>query len=260
MSVKPSSVSSAEIAIRQLTELAEFKLCVEMQLAVWGYNEGDLIPARMFLVAQRIGGQVLGAYDGDTMAGFAMSLPGYRNGHAYLHSHMLAVLPEYRNRSIGRWLKLAQRDEALTRGIALIEWTFDPLEIKNAYLNMEKLGAISRRYKHNFYGPSSSPLQGGLPTDRLYAEWWLRSRRVERLLNDGSPIDLEMVAEVTVPGAIYDWKKSPEHRPQALALQTKNRELLEKYFREGLSVTGVKRDAAGNGTFQIARWDEDWVY
>ena len=78
-----------------------------------------------------------------------------------------------------------QREEALARGFELIEWTFDPLEIKNAYLNIEKLGAIARRYTINQYGITSSPLQGGLPTDRLIAEWWLKSKRVETLLRDG---------------------------------------------------------------------------
>ena len=171
-----------EVQIRTLTELSEFDLCVEIETAVWGYDPADIIPRRMFLLAQRIGGQVLGAYVGDVMVGFAMALPGYRNGHPYLHSHMVGVLPEYRNLGLGRTLKLAQRDDALKRGFQLMEWTFDPLEIKNAHLNIARLGAIVRRYKRNFYGPSSSPLQGGLPTDRVYAEWWLDSRRVRSVL------------------------------------------------------------------------------
>ncbi len=161
-----------------MTTLEQFERCVVLQLEVWGYSDGDVIPRRVFVVAQRIGGQVIGAFDGDTIVGFAMSLPGYRNGKPYLHSHMLAVLPEYRNVGLGRRLKLAQRDDAIARGFDLMEWTFDPLEIKNAHLNIARLGAISRRYQPDFYGPSSSPLQGGLPTDRLYAEWWLRSPRV----------------------------------------------------------------------------------
>ena len=144
------------------------------------------------MVAKRIGGQVIGAFDGDTQIGFAMSLPGYRDGKPYLHSHMLAVLPQYRNEGIGRRLKLAQRDDAIARGFDLMEWTLNPLEIRNAHLNIARLGAIVRRYEPNFYGPSSSPLQGGLPTDRLYAEWWLRSSRVASICavrspNDGNP-------------------------------------------------------------------------
>ena len=173
-----------QIRIAPVTSLADFEQAVEVQLAVWGYSDSDVVPKRVFLVAQRIGGQVLGAFDGEALVGFAMALPGYRDGKPYLHWHMLAVLPEYRNAGLGRRLKLAQRDDALARGIEWMEWTFDPLEIKNAHLNIARLGAIARRYMRNIYGPSTSPLQGGLPTDRLVVEWWLRSERVRRALGE----------------------------------------------------------------------------
>ena len=121
---------------------------------MWGYDSGDIVPRRLFLLASKIGGQVVGAFDAQrVMVGFAMALPAIRNGMPYLHSHMLAVLPEYRNAGLGRRLKLAQRDDALARGFDLMEWTFDPLEIKNAYLNLCRLGAITRRYAADFYGP-----------------------------------------------------------------------------------------------------------
>ena len=81
---------------------------------------------------------------------------------------------------------MLQREDALARGFELMEWTFDPLEIKNAYLNIERLGAIARRYNVNQYGITSSPLQGGLPTDRLVAEWWLKSKRVEGCWSTGT--------------------------------------------------------------------------
>ena len=132
-----------QIRISPVKTLADFESCVEVQLAVWGYSDGDLIPKRVFIVAERIGGQVLGAYDGNKLVGFAMAFPGYRDGKPYLHSHMLAVLAKYRNAGLGRRLKLAQRDDALARGIDRMEWTFDPLEIKNAHLNIARLGAIA---------------------------------------------------------------------------------------------------------------------
>jgi predicted GNAT superfamily acetyltransferase len=244
-----------DIQIRQLTTLEQFERCVVLQLEVWGYSDGDLIPRRVFLVAQRIGGQVLGAFDGDTIIGFAMALPGYRDRHAYLHSHMLAVLPEYRNAGLGRRLKLAQRDDAVVRGFDLMEWTYDPLEIKNAHLNIARLGAISRRYQADFYGPSSSPLQGGLPTDRLYAEWWLNSPRVTGLLR-GEAQPVEIVERVTVPHAIYQWKQDAQQRGLAQALQTGNREALESAFSRGLAVLGYERDSEGNGSFLLGQWNE----
>jgi predicted GNAT superfamily acetyltransferase len=252
MSARPSD----RIDIRALTTHEQFERCVALQVAVWGYNEGDVIPRRMFVVAQRIGGQVLGAFDGDAMVGFAMSLPGYRDGRSYLHSHMLAVLSEYRNAGIGRRLKLAQRDDAILRGFDLMEWTFDPLEIKNAHLNIARLGAIARRYQPDFYGPSTSPLQGGLPTDRLYAEWWLHSPRVAGMLR-GEAQHLPVVERVTVPHAIYRWKQDVEQRGLAQELQTGIRETLQSAFHRGLAVVDYERDAEGNGCYLLGPWKVD---
>lgn len=250
-----NTASQNPIHIHSLTTLEQFERCVVLQLEVWGYSDGDVIPRRVFVVAQRIGGQVIGAFDGDTLIGFAMSLPGYREGKPYLHSHMLAVQPQYRNAGIGRRLKLAQRDDALARGFDLMEWTFDPLEIRNAHLNIARLGAIVRRYQPDFYGPSSSPLQGGLPTDRLYAEWWLRSGRVAGILR-GEAQPIEIIERITVPHAIYQWKQDPQQRNRARAVQSGNREALESAFHRALAVVGYERDAEGNGTFLLGPWTE----
>jgi predicted GNAT superfamily acetyltransferase len=251
MNVEPQS----SIHIQPLTTLEHFERCVVLQIEVWGYSDGDVIPRRVFVVAQRIGGQVIGAFDGGTLIGFAMSLPGYRDGKPYLHSHMLAVQPQYRNSGIGRRLKLAQRDDAIASGFDLMEWTFDPLEIRNAHLNIARLGVIVRRYQPDFYGPSSSPLQGGLPTDRLYAEWWLRSNRVASILR-GEAQPIEVIERVTVPHAIYQWKQDAQQRSLARTLQSSNREALESAFHRGLAVIGYERDAEGNGTFLLGVWKQ----
>src|SRR5438445_2224144 len=176
---------ATSISIRKCHRLDEMRACVALQKEVWNFTDAELVPLRMFVVADKVGGQVMGAFDGYLLVGFALSVPGTRTGHVYLHSHMLAVRKDHRNSGLGRRLKLMQREDAMARGIELIEWTFDPLEIKNAYLNLEKLGAIARRYNINQYGITSSPLQGGLPSDRLIAEWWLKSKRVETLLEKG---------------------------------------------------------------------------
>ena len=196
-----STAPQRDIRISPLTSFEHFDRCADVQQEIWGYGDGDVVSRRIFTVVSHIGGQVLGAFDGDTIVGFAFSLPGYRDGHAYLHSHILAVLPDYRNAGIGRRLKFAQRDDAIARGFDLMEWTFDPLEIKNAHLNIARLGAIVRRYEPDCYGPSTSPLQGGLPTDRLYAEWWLRSPRVVGLLRGEAPPTQVVEQRVTVPHA-----------------------------------------------------------
>ena len=245
--------AASSIEIRPLTRLVDFERCVELQVTVWGYNEGDVIPRRVFVVAERIGGQVLGAFAEGTMVGFAMSLPGYRDGMAYLHSHMLAVLPEFRNAGLGQKLKLAQREDAIARGFELMEWTFDPLEIKNAHLNLHRLGAICRRYQEDFYGPSSSPLQGGLPTDRLYAEWWIRSAHVEEVLR-GEVAAVHSERRVTVPKEIYTWKR--EGSAGARETQTRVREELLAGFAKGLAAVGYERDEGGNGSYLLAVWDQ----
>src|SRR5579864_6317011 len=141
-----------EIKIRKCAGIEEFRACVSLQKEVWKFEDADLVPLRMFVVADKVGGQIIGAFAGDALVGYVFGVPGTRAGHSYLHSHMLAVSEDYRNRGLGRTLKLAQRQDAVERGFEMIEWTFDPLEIKNAWLNITKLGAIARRYYENHYG------------------------------------------------------------------------------------------------------------
>ena len=251
--------STPGVRIESFTELDQFDQCVALEEAIWGYNEADMIPRRMFLLASRIGGQVLGALLGDQVIGFAMALPAYRNGHAYLHSHMVGVLSQHRNFGVARALKLAQRNDAIARGFDLMEWTFDPLEIKNANLNITKLGAIVRRYQHDFYGPSSSPLQGGLPTDRVYAEWWLKSERVVQTLS-GERHCFDIAEQVTVPADIYAWKSDEAQRQKAQSLQQHNAAALDAAFARGLTVLGYERTRNGDGHFLLGRWNESLNY
>src|ERR1035438_9951778 len=241
------SMTTASIVLRRCHAIDEFRACVALQKEVWNFTDAELVPLRMFVVADKVGGQVMGAFDGSVMVGFALSVPGTRSGHIYLHSHMLAVRKDHRNSGLGRRLKLMQREDALARGIELIEWTFDPLEIKNAYLNIEKLGAITRGYNINQYGITSSPLQGGLPSDRLIAEWWLKSKRVETLLATGRNPPVKGESSIEVPAQIYEWKAAAETRGKAQQVQEHNREQFLRAFSHGLAVVGYERDAKGNG-------------
>ena len=246
--------------IRHCRGLEELRACVALQKDVWNFTDAELVPLRMFVVAEKVGGQVMGAFNGAAMVGFALSVPGTRSGHIYLHSHMLAVRKEYRNSGLGRRLKLLQREDALARGIELIEWTFDPLEIKNAYLNIEKLGAVVRRYNINQYGITSSPLQGGLPSDRLIAEWWLKSRHVVSVLEAGKTPPFQQHSAIEVPAQIYEWKAAPETRSRAQQVQERNREQFLRAFGSGFTVLGYDRDSTGNGKFLLGNWDEKWSY
>ncbi|MBB6143892.1 putative GNAT superfamily acetyltransferase [Silvibacterium bohemicum] len=259
------------IQIRTCESFEELDACVQLQVETWGYADGDVIPRRAFIVARRIGGQVIGAFnvsaseksdpENGSLIGFAMALPGIRSREnaspmPYLHSHMLAVRAAYRNDGVGRRLKLFQRIEALRRGIELMEWTFDPLEIKNSFLNIHRLGAIVRSYTPNFYGVSSSRLQGGLPTDRLHAEWHLRSARVEASLTGKSSQPGTIEETILIPHQIGEWKSSQEHIGRALAVQRENRQRFESAFSRGLTVIGFRKDVEGNGIFELAPFED----
>jgi predicted GNAT superfamily acetyltransferase len=254
------------IAIRNCRGFEEMEACVRLQIDTWGYDENDVTARKTFMLAQKIGGQVLGAFDSELAAGqlgtqakalvgFAMSLPGIKeteNGpQPYLHSHMLAVRPSHRNRGLGAQLKWEQRREALSRGINRMEWTFDPLVIPNAFLNIHRLGAISRTYLVDFYGVSSSRLQGGLPTDRLLADWMLDSPRVEATFAQ-RPAAAQCIEErIFVPAPIDRWKTSEASRERALDVQLENRRKFQDAFSRGLVVLGFSRDAEGNGIFEL---------
>jgi predicted GNAT superfamily acetyltransferase len=253
-------MTESKMIIRKCHNLEEMLACVTLQQEVWNFADAELVPMRVFVVAEKIGGQVIGAFDDGRMVAFALSLPGSRGGHSYLHSQMLAVRSPYRNAGLGRQIKLFQREDALARGFELIEWTFDPLEIKNAYLNIERLGAIARRYHVNQYGITSSPLQGGLPSDRLVAEWWLKSKRVEKLLGEGRRPEFETLKTISVPAQVYEWKASAATRERALEVQECNRKDFLQAFSDGLAVLGYDRDPQGAGKFLLGRWEETWIY
>jgi len=172
------------ITFKQLKTLEDLNPCEDLQGAVWKFNKSDIIPPRFMRVLCKHGGFAMGAFDGDKMIGFVFGVPAIHYGRPSQHSHMLAVLPEYRNHNVGYQLKMAQREEALNRNIDLITWAFDPLQSKNAHLNINKLGVIACSYDINLYGEtSSSKLHSGLGTDRLLAEWWLVSDKVKTIID-----------------------------------------------------------------------------
>ena len=233
------------ITVRALSGRHEFADAVQLQRMVWGWEDLDILPVRFFVVANDIGGQVLGAFDDNFLCGFCVAIPGVRpGGQAYLHSHMLGVLPEYRDAGAGRLLKLAQRDDALARGFDLVEWTFDPLEIKNAYFNVKKLGAVIRRYLPNHYGITSSRLQGGLPTDRCVAEWHLTRPRQE----------LTTLARIPVPVGLDRLRRTDPN--EVLEIQQRVARLFQQNLANGLAVTGFERSAEA-GTYLFSSWPSD---
>jgi predicted GNAT superfamily acetyltransferase len=216
--------------IRKITELADLEKCVELQREVWGLADIEVIPVRMLVTQGRIGGVVLGAFEGDQLVGFSNSMPGIRDGKPYWYSSMLAVRKEGRNRGLGADLKQKQRDYARQMGVRVIEWTFDPLESKNAYFNIVKLGVIVRRYYVNLYGATESQMQQGLESDRLIAEWWIEEPRA-RIEGD--------VRRVYVPADIQSMKKQSLKSAQDVQLRV--REQFLKNFQDDYFVAGFER-------------------
>ena len=246
------------ILVRKCAGMTEFQRCVELQKEIWGEADIEVEPATLFVVASETGGQVLGAFDGDKLVGYTLALVGYTNGRVFLHSHMTGVLAEYRDRGAGRALKLFQREEALGRGIRLIVWTFDPLETRNAHFNLNRLGAISRKYLPNLYGVTSSPLHWGLPTDRLWVEWQLDSKRVVGAVQDVASGDWgrgsdDAAARIELPRELEEWKKTDAGG--VAKAQERIRGDFLKWFAKGYAAVGVKQTDAGVA-YVLAPWSD----
>jgi predicted GNAT superfamily acetyltransferase len=248
---------TGSIVIRKCQTLDEFQHCVALQREIWQEADLEIEPATAFVVAANTGGQVLGAFDGERLAGYTLAVAGIREGVPYLHSHMTGIHADFRDRGIGRMLKLFQRDEALSRNIRLICWTFDPLEFRNAYFNLNRLGAITRTYLPNFYGVTSSPLHRGLATDRLLAEWHLDSPRVMAAAA-GVPVQIpESSAVIGMPADPCNGPSlSPGQSTEQLAdMQERLRNEFTKYFQRKYAAVAVRRDPAARG-YVLYPWSD----
>jgi predicted GNAT superfamily acetyltransferase len=242
------------IAVRKCHRMEEFQKCVALEQEIWGEADLEVEPATLFVVAGETGGQVLGAFDGDRMVGFTLAIVGFLEGRVFLHSHMTGVLETYRDRGVGRALKLFQREDALGRGIRLVAWTFDPLETRNGHFNLNRLGAISRKYLPNLYGVTTSPLHWGLPTDRLWVEWHLDSARTVAAVQEVTSGRVsEAKARIALPSELESWKKSDMGR--VAAVQAQVREEFTRWFARGYAAVGVRKTAAG-AEYVLAPWSD----
>jgi len=168
-----------EIHLRDLHSLDDCRAVVAIQEAVWG-RDGETVPASLLLVSAKRGGILMGAFAADDMVAFVWSLAGIRDSAPTQWSHMLGVLAAHRKSGVAERLKLAQRDRALSMGVEVIEWTFDPLQAANAHLNLHVLGAVGASYGVDVYGALAGPLHRGTPTDRLIVEWRIGEAHVDR--------------------------------------------------------------------------------
>lgn len=175
------------IVIRPLVTHEEILAVEQLQRDAWGVPDIDVVPLHMLITPPRHGGLLLGAFDGQRLAGFVFGFLGLTADGRLKHcSHMAGVHPDYRSQGVGYALKLAQREHVLAQGIDLVTWTFDPLETRNAQLNFHKLGAVCNTYIRNLYGAMRGAINAGLPSDRFEVDWWIGSERVVRRLQAGS--------------------------------------------------------------------------
>lgn len=199
-----SEVNSG-IKIRSLHSIEEMEQVRKLESKIWGFE--DSIPTHQTITAAKNGGLVLGAYFEEKMVGFQYSFPGYDGQNVYLCSHMLGIDQEYRNKGIGKLLKIAQREEAIKLGYKLITWTYDPLETANGYLNISKLGGVCNTYIENCYGEMEDLLNSGIPSDRFLVEWYIAKGEEEK--ENLRPFELDEA----VKNSLINWEENNEGIP-----------------------------------------------
>ena len=235
------------IEVRECKSSEELTLCVELQRQVFALPELELSPVRHLIVTINAGGFVLGAFAAGELIGFVLSVPAFLRGEKAFYSHMTAVRVDYQSHGIGAKLKWAQRSKVLEFGIRYIKWTFEPVKARNAYFNLEKLGAIVCEYQENFYGIDYATAEEtagkkiGLASDRLIAEWELESAKVCALAKKGKYTqDSEPVATVAI---MDDWAGLVTAYPEAaLAEQLRIRGEFQTAMSKNLIVRGFQRD------------------
>lgn len=219
-------MDDAEVLIRPLTSLADLRAVEELQRAVWGMPDRDVVPLHHLLAASSAGGLVLGALDrGGALVGFCYGFVGLRSGRPFFYSHMAGVVAAWRGRDVGFRLKQAQRAAALERGLDHMVWTYDPLLAANAAFNLRKLGACASRYYVNYYGEMDDALNRGVDSDRLEVDWWL-SGRASR-----PDVPPEGSLRIAIPPDFDRLRRTDRNRAQAERLRT--REAFQRAFADG---------------------------
>src|SRR5438045_1883849 len=214
----PEQVAKPTVSIRDLETIEDLRKVEQVEQEVWGLLDRDVTPMTLLIACKEAGSILVGAFDGNGLVGFAFGFPSLERGHLGIHSHMLAVLPQYRDVDLGYKLKLAQRDRALAKGIDLMSWTFDPLQSRNAHFNFAKLGVLSDCYKVDFYGTDSSSVLHQNGTDRLWLTWPMDSDRVRTRLARTQSAARELPSDA-VPMVDSESDGRPRHGilPAALA-------------------------------------------
>jgi predicted GNAT superfamily acetyltransferase len=232
----------AEVAIRECSSVEDYQQCIDLERAVWRDDDLGIMPIRLYMISKACNAPTIGAFESSgRLVGFVHTMIALRDKHVVYHSHLAAVREDLRHRDIGYKMKLAQRQHALDAGVPLIIWTFDPLQSRNAHLNINKLGAVIRRYEVNYYSEGlSTVFDSQVPSDRIFAEWWVSSSHVESAVSGRQP-RVEVPAEsVLIPSDINSVRgRSVEEH---LKWRLRVREEFQRKLTDGLIVRGFERD------------------
>ena len=238
-------MNKTEFEIRECASVGELSECVALQREVFALPEIEISPVRHFIVTRNAGGFTLGAFSGEQLVGFVLSVAAFFGNERFFYSHMTAVKKAFQSYGIGAKLKWAQREQALAKGVNFIKWTFQPVQARNAFFNLEKLGAIVCHYEPNFYGTDYSTIGDqteklGLDSDRLFAEWHLESEKVKRFAKGENFVGTdEIVKSIVIP---TDWDNLVKtNLPKAIAEQTRVKREFQTAFAEKLICKGFER-------------------
>ena len=238
-------MADSEIKIREVLTVEGLTECVHLQQKVFGLPHLELSPVRHLIVTKNAGGFTLGAFANEKLVGFVLSVPMFAGENRGFYSHMTAVDQDFQNYGIGARLKWAQRETALAQNVNVIKWTFQPVQARNAFFNLEKLGVEIKQYKPNFYGTDYSTAHetggnAGLDSDRLFAEWNLESAKVITLAKGEKFTDTnEPLRTIEIPTKWNDLVKTAA--PQAAAEQTRIKHQFQAAFAENLICKGFER-------------------
>ncbi len=240
-------MTKAKIIIRECTSIEELSGCVALQREVFSLPDLEISPVRHLIVTENAGGFTLGAFTAENkLVGFVLTVPAFFGNERFFYSHMTAVSAEFQSHGIGTQLKWAQREKALSKNVKFIKWTFQPVQARNAFFNLEKLGAVVREYKPNFYGTdySTSNTQGekiGLDSDRLFAEWSLESEKVKKLAKGEKVVETGDIKQtIEIPN---DWNALLKSDAKfAKSEQTRIKNEFQKAFAAKLICRSFERD------------------
>ena len=252
-------MSDPGVAIRECSSIEDFQQCIELERAVWKDDDIGIMPIRLYMISKACNAPTIGAFESSgRMVGFVHTMIAVMDKHVVYHSHLAAVLEDLRHQDIGFRMKLAQRQHAMKAGVPLIIWTFDPLQSRNAHLNINKLGAVVRRYEVNYYSEGlSTVFDSEVPSDRLFAEWWVSSAHVESVLAGNRPYVGGQTKSVLIPEDIN--KVRSRSVEEHLKWRIRVRENFQNALAGSLIVRGFER-ADGTSRYLLGADEEQFHF